>query len=73
MHLTHRISELLKYGFKGKSRFYLHSPFVYEIAENILNDKRHFYAFDDIKTLKENLLKNNTEISVTDFGERTGK
>jgi len=70
MHSTHRIIELFKYAIKGKSRFYLHSPFVYEFAENVLQDKRHFYAFDDIEALKNKLLLNHKQLEVTDFGER---
>jgi len=70
MYLTHRLIELLKYAIKGKSRFYLHSPFVYKFAEEILTDNRHFYAFDDIEIIKKKLLSNNSEILVQDLGER---
>ncbi len=68
MHLAHRISELSKYLLKGKSKYYLHSPFIYQFAEEILSDNRHFYAFDDIEAVRKILLKDNRNIEVHDFG-----
>ena len=46
----------------------IHSPFVFDFIKNVLNDKRHFYAFDNIETLREKLLKDKAIIEVEDFG-----
>jgi predicted O-methyltransferase YrrM len=46
----------------------VHSPFVFDFIENILNDKRQFYAYNKIENLR-NLLKNESEVlEVEDFG-----
>ena len=33
-----------------------HSPFVFDFMENVLNDNRHFYPYDIIEILREQLL-----------------
>lgn len=68
MSLLHRINSLARYAIGGKTRYYLHSPFVYDFAEKILNDKRNFYAFQDIETLKATLVRSDTLIQTTDCG-----
>jgi hypothetical protein len=32
----------------------VHSPFVFEFITRVLNDKRHFYAFDAIEKIDRN-------------------
>jgi predicted O-methyltransferase YrrM len=46
----------------------IHSPFVFDFVQNVLNDKRHFYAYAQIEILREQLLKNEQIIEVEDFG-----
>lgn len=45
-----------------------HSPFVYDFIINVLNDKRNFYAYENIEKLREGLLKENSILHVEDFG-----
>jgi predicted O-methyltransferase YrrM len=46
----------------------VHSPFVYTFIKKILNDKRHFAAYDQVETLRRQLLVDNTPLEVEDFG-----
>lgn len=46
----------------------VHSPFVYEFCEKILEDKRHFYAFSELDYLRKELKNNNHSVEVNDFG-----
>lgn len=46
----------------------IHSPFVFEFVTKILNDKRHFYSYDRIEALRNELLQTNRAIEVQDFG-----
>ncbi|NEU81857.1 hypothetical protein, partial [Nostoc sp. UIC 10630] len=45
-----------------------HSPFVYTFIKKILNDKRHFAAYDQVETLRRQLLHDNTQLELEDFG-----
>ncbi len=46
----------------------VHSPFVFDFITNVLNDKRHFYAYDDVENLRERLLLNEKVLSIEDLG-----
>ena len=46
----------------------IHSPFVFDFVKNILNDKRHYYSFDHIERLREELRRDNRKVSMDDQG-----
>ena len=52
----------------------IHSPFVFEFVTEVLNDKRQFYAYGQIEKIRHNLLLDNRELAIEDFGagSRTG-
>jgi predicted O-methyltransferase YrrM len=62
-----------KYYFKATTRYRLHSPFVYDFNRNVIEDQRHYYAFDDFKILRSQLSKNTTSIEILDFGAGSRK
>lgn len=46
----------------------IHSPFVYDFTRNVLNDRRHFYAYEHIESLRERLATDNTLLDIEDYG-----
>lgn len=46
----------------------IHSPFVFDFVTNVLIDRRHFYAYDSIETLRKRLLQDKKILEVEDFG-----
>lgn len=46
----------------------VHSPFVFDFITKVLNDKRHFYAYNVVEQLRDKLTGNNTLLEVEDFG-----
>lgn len=46
----------------------VHSPFVYEFITNVMNDDRHFYAYDSIEQIRQNVLRNDKVLTIADFG-----
>jgi predicted O-methyltransferase YrrM len=46
----------------------IHSPFVFDFVQHVLNDKRSFYAYSQIEYLREQLMKDETVIEVQDLG-----
>jgi predicted O-methyltransferase YrrM len=62
------VKQYIKYFFKAKNLHGIHSPFVYNFNEQVLNDKRKFYAFEKIENLRQLLLQDNTQLTVQDYG-----
>ncbi len=46
----------------------VHSPFVYRFVRDVLNDKRHFYAYTHVEALRATLLNDKTMVEVQDLG-----
>ena len=71
--MFYRAQAYLTYQRKAKTNLYIHSPFVFDLMEEVLNDKRHFYAFDAIEVLRRKLLSQHDEIEVADYGAGSHK
>ena len=65
------LKEFLRYQLSAKSKYWIHSPFVFSFINEVMNDKRNFYCFDEIEKLRAELVKNNSVIQVNDFGAGT--
>jgi predicted O-methyltransferase YrrM len=46
----------------------IHSPFVYDFIEKVLNDKKQYACYATIENRRNELLKDDTAIEVEDFG-----
>lgn len=46
----------------------IHSPFVFDFVINVLNDRRDFYAYEEVENLRGQLLKDDTVIEIEDMG-----
>ena len=46
----------------------VHSPFVFEFITKVLNDDRHFYAYQSIENLRQLLLLDERQLTIEDFG-----
>jgi len=62
------IQRYLNYYRKAGTIYQAHSPFVYEFAEQVLEDDRDFYAFDTVEYLRNILKQNKDSITLTDLG-----
>ena len=68
-----RSIRFFRFYLKAKTVFDAHSPFVYEFASKVLEDKRTFYAFEELKVLRKKLVRDHTRITITDFGAGSTK
>lgn len=50
-----------------------HSPFVFEFIENVLNNKKEYYAYADIEQVRENLKYDRRTIEIRDLGAGSRK
>ncbi len=62
----------LRHRIRAKSKFDLHSPFVYRIYSEILNDKTGYAEFKPIEKLRSRLLKDQGYIQMVDLGAGAG-
>ncbi len=64
-----QIAKRFLHFYKNADTIYnIHSPFVYDLAQAVLEDNRHFYAFSMIEPLRQMHLHNHNLIEVEDFG-----
>ncbi len=60
----------LVYLAKAKTRYKVHSPFVFDLVEKVLKDKTKYPEYRKIETYKKNISKSKTVIETVDFGAR---
>jgi len=61
----------LKFLFKSKSRYRIHSPFVYDFLTKVVRDKKFDGEYQKVKDLRAELRRNNQIINIEDFGAGT--
>jgi predicted O-methyltransferase YrrM len=57
-----------QFYWSANTKYQIHSPFVSQWVSEVLEDNRHYYAFDTLNKLRENLKADERIIEVTDFG-----
>jgi predicted O-methyltransferase YrrM len=68
---VHKIRLAIKYLLFRLSAFKLHgihSPFVFQLYQDVICHKGQFYAFGDIEALRLRLLQDHRRIDITDMG-----
>ncbi len=66
--MIQKIFYILKYYWKAKTKYDVHSPFVFDFIKEVLEDDKFYYHFKDIEQLRTQLLDNQSIIEVEDFG-----
>lgn len=64
-----QINSFVKHYFKATRKGHnVHSPFAYKLCEEVFYNSSVFYDFEFLKEIRNQLLKDETEIEVDDFG-----
>ena len=58
----------LGYYFRAGTRYDIHSPFVADFVQKILEDRRWYYPFSDIEHLRQELKRSRRQVTVADHG-----
>jgi predicted O-methyltransferase YrrM len=64
----HTFWQYILYLLRAKDAHGLHSPFVFELYNDIIASDKWYYDFDTIEDYRDVLLTDTTKIQVTDFG-----
>ena len=67
-HILWRSKQYLSYILESKNTHGIHSPFVFDLLNNIVYNDMPFYSFRAIETYRKALKLNNEEIIVEDYG-----
>jgi predicted O-methyltransferase YrrM len=62
------IKAYLRYYFAAQTIYQVHSPFVYNWVQQVLDDYRQYYIFDKAEVQRARMLESKQSITVTDFG-----
>ncbi len=61
----------ITYLAQAKTRYKIHSPFVFDLVEKVLMDKTEYPEYKKIEAYKKNISKSKTVIETVDFGARS--
>lgn len=65
----HQVKNYIKHYFVAKrSGHGVHSPFAYQLCEEVFYNNNHFYDFDELKKIRTSLLNDATELLIEDLG-----
>lgn len=64
----HLFQRYLQYYWRAQTYRRVQTPLVSEFAQKVLEDRRFFYAFEEVEALRHMLLKDKQSIQVSDFG-----
>lgn len=62
------IKQYFIYLWKAKSAHGVHSPFVFQFINEVLKDTRHYYFFEEIQKLRNEMYADKTLLNIEDFG-----
>ena len=71
LHTLHRLTKFLQYQKRAKSKYYLHSPFVYQFYLNVL-EGTDIEAFNKLKYQHSSLLNSQEIVQIEDMGAIPG-
>lgn len=63
-----RAKQYTKYLSKAKNRHGIHSPFVYQLLDEVVYDKTNYPDYEQVESIRLALLNRTDEIEITDLG-----
>lgn len=64
----HAFSSAARYAWSANTIYDVHAPRAFSFLGEVVEDKRHFYAFDWIQELRDGYAADQSEITLSDFG-----
>jgi predicted O-methyltransferase YrrM len=70
---AYEVKKYLQYKLKARNEHSIHSPFVFKLYTEVIDNKNKFYAYDELNKIRKELLRNNQTIEVKDLGAGSKK
>ncbi|NOX84710.1 MAG: class I SAM-dependent methyltransferase [Chlorobi bacterium] len=67
-----QVTAYLNYLRKTKTRYNIHSPFVYDLIENVFKDKTRYKEFRELNRLRKKYARRTDKVETMDFGAAAG-
>lgn len=64
----YRLNAFLRFWLRARTVYQTHSPLAFEWAQAVLEDERHYYAFEDIEVLRQRMRASPLILDVEDYG-----
>jgi predicted O-methyltransferase YrrM len=68
MHILFTLIKFLKYTFTKTNEHGIHSPFVFELYNQVFKKKEKFYAYERTEELRTQLLLDSRQVKIIDLG-----
>ena len=67
----YQITNYMRFWLKSGNAHGLHSPYLYQLYDEVVGEAKHFYAFAELEQLRQQLLDDRSVLNVSDFGAGT--
>lgn len=68
MGLLHKVLQRIRHAFQARRPALMHSPYLYELLPAIHDEESHYYAFDQIESMRDALQEDERPIPLLDLG-----
>ena len=68
MKILKLLKRYIKYLARAKTKYNIHSPFVYDLITEVMEDKTDYPVYSDVRELKISLFRNSNPVETIDFG-----
>lgn len=65
---TWMLLQYLRFFYAARTKYDVHSPFIYQLLKDVIEDDRHYYIFDEVALLRQKLRRDKRRIKVKDYG-----
>jgi len=66
--ITGRFAAYLKYYWKAKTVYNIHSPFIYDFILDVMDTDKEYYMYPKLEALRTTLISDNNQVDYIDLG-----
>ncbi len=67
-YVIQRAYNYLSYLLTAQTKYSIHSPFIYRLVTEVLEDSRYFYSYEEVERIRYRYLQDSTPLAKKDYG-----